>query len=76
MADELQVMNNQLPANPVDLSRFVMVNSERLVAMRAELRAIDKVGVADEIRRQKLAEAQDVADALLALFLVPGIVYR
>lgn len=66
MADELQVMNNQLPANPVDLSRFVMVNSERLVAMRAELRAIDKVGVAEEIRRQKLAEAQDVADALLA----------
>ena len=66
MADDLQVISGGLPANPVDLSKFVMVNSERLVAMRAELRAIDKVGVAEEIRRQKLAEAQDVADALLA----------
>lgn len=66
MADDLQVISGGLPANPVDLSKFVMVNRERLVAMQAELRAIDKVGVAEEIRRQKLAEAQDVADALLA----------
>ena len=65
MADELQVVSGQLPANPIDLSKFVMVGREKLVALQAELRAIDKVGLAEEVRRQKLEEAQDVADALL-----------
>ena len=66
MADELQVLSSQLPDNLEDLSKYVMVGREKLVAMQAAIRAINKVGLAEEIRKQKLEEAQDVADALLA----------
>ena len=65
MADELQAVSNQLPANVEDLSKYVFVGREKLVALQAELRAIDKVGLAAEVRKQKLTEAQDIADALL-----------
>ncbi len=66
MADELQVLSSQLPDNLEDLSKYVMVGREKLVAMQAAIRAINRVGLAEEIRKQKLEEAQDVADALLA----------
>lgn len=55
----------QLPEEIKDLSKFVLVGREKLVAVRAEIRAIDKVGLAQEVREQKLKEAQDIADAVL-----------
>ena len=42
-----------------------MIGREKLVAVRAEIRAIDKVGLAQEVRQQKLKEAQDIAEAVL-----------
>ena len=36
-----------------------------LVAVRAAIRAIDKVGVAQEVRKQKLKEGQEIAEAVL-----------
>lgn len=62
---ELVISNRQLPANIEDLSKFVLVGREKLVAVRAEIRAIDKVGLAYKVRKQKLTEAQDIADAVL-----------
>lgn len=56
---------NQLPATIEELSKFVLIGREKLVAVRAEIRAIDKVGLAQEVRAQKLAEAQDIAEAVL-----------
>ena len=63
--EEIQVLNSQLPTAVEDLAKYVMVGRERLVALQAELRAIDKVGMVDEIRQQKLLEAQDLADEVL-----------
>ena len=54
--NEITVSKTNLPANLEDLSRFVLIGREQLVAVRAAIRAIDKVGVAQEVRKQKLKE--------------------
>lgn len=50
----------QLPDTLEDLSRFVLVNEERVQALRAQIRAIKKVSLAKEVYEQKLAEAQEI----------------
>ena len=54
-----------LPSTIEDLSRFVLVGREKLVAVRAEIRAIEKVGLAQQVREQKLKEAQAISEAVL-----------
>lgn len=63
--DELVTQTMQLPDNLPDLAKFVLIGREKLNAVRASIRAIDKVGLAQEVREQKLHEAQDIADAVL-----------
>lgn len=63
--NELSQQNKQLPDNLPDLSRFVLIGREKLNAVRAEIRAIDKVGLAQEVHQQKLQEAQEIAEAVL-----------
>lgn len=63
--NDITLSNKQLPANIGDLAKFVLVGREKLVAVRAEIRAIDKVGLAEEVRRQKLEEAQAISEAVL-----------
>ena len=63
--NELQTQTKQLPDTLDDLSKFVLVGREKLNAVRAEIRAIQAVGLAKEVHEQKLAEAQDIADAVL-----------
>ena len=63
--NEITQVNRQLPTNIEDLSRFVLIGREQLVAVRAAIRAIDKVGVAQEVREQKLREAQEISEAVL-----------
>jgi DNA modification methylase len=62
---EITTVNNSLPTTIEDLSKFVLIGREKLVAVRAEIRAIQKVGLAQEVREQKLAEAQEIAEAVL-----------
>lgn len=62
---EIITANSALPATLEDLSRFVLVGREKLVAVRAEIRAINKVGLAQEVREQKLREAQEISEAVL-----------
>ena len=54
-----------LPSNIEDLSKFVLIGREKMVAIRAEIRAIDKLGLAKGVRRQKLEEAQMISEAVL-----------
>ena len=61
----ITVTSSQLPTNIEDLSKFVLIGREKLVAVRAEIRAIEKVGLAQEVREQKLHEAQDISEAVL-----------
>lgn len=58
--DTLTTVNAQLPDTIEDLSRFVLVNEERVQALRAQIRAIKKVSLAKEVYEQKLAEAQEI----------------
>lgn len=62
---EIINVNHALPTTIEDLSRFVLIGREKLVAVRAEIRAIDKVGVAQGVRAQKLKEAQEISEAVL-----------
>lgn len=63
--NELQTQMNQLPTTLQELEKFVVVGREKLTAVRAEIRAIDKVGLAKEVRAQKLREAQALGEAVL-----------
>lgn len=62
---ELKTVNTSLPSTVEDLSKFVLIGREKLIAVRAEIRAIEKVGLAQEVREQKLREAQDISEAVL-----------
>lgn len=54
-----------LPDNLKDLSAFVLVGREKLTAVRAEIRAIEKLELAEEVRQQKREEARMLGEALL-----------
>ncbi|MBC8568214.1 hypothetical protein H8692_05475 [Mogibacterium sp. NSJ-24] len=62
---EIQNTQSNLPVTIEDLSKFVLVGREKLVAVKAEIRAIDKVGLATEVRNQKRDEARMLSEALL-----------
>ena len=57
--------SESLPTTLDELSRFVLVGREKLNAVRAAIRAIEKVGLAQEVRQQKLREAQEISEAVL-----------
>lgn len=63
--NDIILSEKNVPANISDLAKFVLVGREKLVAVRAEIRAIDKVGLAEDVRRQKLEEAQAISEAVL-----------
>ena len=63
--NNLQITSSNLPAQPEELARFILVGREKLVAVRAEIRAIQKVGLAQEVHAQKLKEAQEIGEAVL-----------
>ena len=54
-----------LPANIHDLSKYILVGREKLVSVRAEIRAIDKLNLARDVMEQKKEEARMLAEALL-----------
>lgn len=63
--NELAIPNKQLPDTLPDLAAFVLVGREKLTAVRAEIRAIDRVQLAKEVRQQKQDEARMLSEALL-----------
>ena len=60
--NSLTVTTQQLPDTIEDLSKFVLVGREKLKAVKAEINAIQKVGLAKEVLEQKRAEAQEIAE--------------
>lgn len=63
--NELSTTVKQLPDNLEDLTRFTLIGREKLNSVRAEIRAIEKIGLAKEVHEQKLQEAQEIAEAVL-----------
>lgn len=63
--NNLTTRNNQLPATLEDISSFILVGREKLVSVRAEIRAIGKLNLAQGVRDQKFEEAKMLSEALL-----------
>jgi len=63
--NQLTTTTQNLPSKIEDLSQFVLVGREKLVSVRAEIRAIDKLNLAAEVRDQKREECSMLAEALL-----------
>jgi N6-adenosine-specific RNA methylase IME4 len=62
---DLTTVNHQLPSTIEDLARFVLIGRDRMAAVRAEISAINRLGLAQEVRQQKLAEAQQISEVVL-----------
>jgi len=65
MAEYLEPIQLHLPENVEDLKKFAIFGREKLTAIRAEIRAINKIGLSKEVYEQKLSEAQGIAEAVL-----------
>lgn len=65
MEEGIIIQNQNLPDKIEDLAKFVLVGREKLVSVRAEIRAINKLELAEEVREQKKEEAQMLAEALI-----------
>lgn len=65
MTELATYQQSRLPGTLEDLSRFVLVGREKLTSVRAAIRAIDKVQLAQEVRDQKMEEARMLSEALL-----------
>ena len=65
MAQEIILSSSKLPSNPTDLSEFIAVGNEAVTAERAHLRAMQKIGAANEDRLKVLAKAQKMAEVVL-----------
>lgn len=47
--NDITTTTQQLPDTLEDLSRFVLIGREKLNSVRAEIRAINKIGLAKEV---------------------------
>ena len=65
MSNKLTIKNQNLPDKIEDLSKFVLIGREKLNSVRAEIRAIDKLKLAEEVHKQKQEEAVMLAEAVL-----------
>ena len=63
--NEIIIRNNQLPEGLKELSKFVLVGRDAVDRVKAEIRAIDKLKLSNEVRKQKLEEGQYLAELVL-----------
>lgn len=63
--NKLITINSNLPSRIEDLTNFVLIGREKLASVRAEIKAIDKLQIAGDVRQQKKQEATWLAGALL-----------
>lgn len=63
--NELTAYVQQLPDTIEDLSKFVLLGREKINCVRAQIRAIDKLQLAEEVRNQKRDEARMLSEAVL-----------
>ena len=62
---DLIVREDNLPASLEDLSKFVLIGRDKLQAVRAEINALQKLNVAEEVLAQKKAEQADIGAVVL-----------
>ena len=62
---DLIVRDNNLPATLEDLSKFVLIGRDKLQAVRAEISALQKLNVAEEVLAQKKQEQAEIGAVVL-----------
>lgn len=63
--NDLIVRGNNLPTTLEDLSKFVLIGRDKLQAVRAEISALQKLNVAEEVLAQKRAEQSEIGAVVL-----------
>lgn len=58
-------MEKQLPGNIEDVARFVLIGTEKLKSLKAEIGAIKKLKLAQEVYDQKLEEQRRLSELIL-----------
>lgn len=59
---DITVYQNNLPTTFEDVAAFAVVAQEKLKSVRAEISAIKRLGLAQDVLNQKLREAQEIAE--------------
>ena len=62
MDNSLVIVQNNIPANFEDVASFAILAQEKLKSVRAEISAIKRLGLAQEVLKQKVQEAQQLAE--------------
>lgn len=62
---EIERVVSGLPSKLEDLAQFVLIGRDKLAMVRAGIKALDKLDMAQEVREQKKLEAQMLAEALM-----------
>jgi hypothetical protein len=70
--NELAIHNDQLPVSIDELAKFAVIGAEKLKALKAEIRAIDKLNLAKEVYDQKLEEQQILSGLVMDVFVKIG----
>ena len=65
MENDLIKKENNLPVNLEDIAKFVLIGKERLISVKAEIRAMKNLKVAKDVCKQKEIEAKELGGALL-----------
>lgn len=68
--------HNELPARPADLAKFMIVAQEKVKAVKAEIRAIQKLNLAKEVYDQKMEEQRRLQEVILLAYQRMGEITR
>lgn len=60
--NEITIAQNNLPTTFEDVAAFAVVAQEKLKSVNAEISAIKRLGLAQDVLKQKIAEAQEIAE--------------
>ncbi len=75
--NELAVhQNGDLPTKPSDLAKFMIVAQEKVKAVKAEIRAIQKLNLAKEVYAQKMEEQRRLQEVILLAYQRMGEITR
>ena len=65
MENNLIKKEDNLPVQLEDIARFVLIGKEKLISVKAEIRAMKNLKVAEGVYKQKEVEAKELGGALL-----------
>ena len=74
--NDLQIRRDNLPAQPEELAKFILVGEEKARAIKAEIRAIQKLNLANEVWHQKQEELEMVREAVIEAERRIGVLFN